>query len=102
MLVYAGIDEAGYGPMLGPLCVACTSFVIRDHDPDTAGACDLWKRLKKSICRKRTDKKRRIAIDDSKKLKLANDAPAHPLRFLERGVLSFLSVMNAASENASV
>ena len=102
MLVYAGIDEAGYGPMLGPLCVACTTFVIPDHDPDTSGPCDLWKRLKKSICRKRTDKKRRIAIDDSKKLKLANDAAAHPLRFLERGVLSFLSVMDNSCEDASV
>jgi ribonuclease HII len=101
MFVYAGIDEAGYGPMLGPLCVACTTFVIPGHDPDLVGGCDLWKRLKKSICRKRTDKKRRIAIDDSKKLKLANDSAAHPLRFLERGVLSFLSVMNKPGDGAS-
>lgn len=89
MLIYAGIDEAGYGPMLGPLCVACTVFAIDDMD---AGAepCDLWKRLRKAVCRKRTDRRRRIAIDDSKQLKLPNDAAAHPLRHLERGVLAFL------------
>jgi ribonuclease HII len=102
MLVYAGIDEAGYGPMLGPLCIACTAFVIND-DHSTAQVsddcpCDLWKRLKKAVCRKRTDKRRRIAVDDSKKLKLPNDfdeperqngAAHHPLKHLERGVLSF-------------
>jgi len=91
MLVYAGIDEAGYGPMLGPLCVACSALVIDDHDPET-GPCDLWKRLSKVICRKRTDSRKRIAIDDSKKLKGARDGQVHPLRFLERGVLSFLHV----------
>ena len=108
MLIYAGIDEAGYGPLLGPLCVACSAFVIEDHDPDVAGGCDLWKKLKKAVCRKRTDRRRRIAIEDSKKLKGANQfgdeaedvdsetttsrrskAPPHPLKHLERGVLAF-------------
>src|SRR5262245_19505380 len=109
MLIYAGIDEAGYGPLLGPLCVACSVFVIEDHDPDVAGGCDLWKKLKKAVCRKRTDRRRRIAIEDSKKLKGANQfgeeeehreitgesiprksKPApHPLKHLERGVWAF-------------
>ncbi|MCH8212384.1 MAG: ribonuclease HII, partial [Planctomycetes bacterium] len=40
MLVYAGIDEAGYGPMLGPLCLGCTVFVLKDYDP-CQGAPDL-------------------------------------------------------------
>lgn len=89
MLIYAGIDEAGYGPTLGPLCVACSVFAIPDHDPDASGSCDLWKRLKKVVCKKRADRRRRIAVDDSKKIKLPNDGNVHPLRFLERGVLSF-------------
>lgn len=91
VLIYAGIDEAGYGPMLGPLCVACTTFVVHDHDPDTSGGCDLWKRLKSAVCKKKSDKRRRIAVDDSKKLKNANDCATHPLKHLERGVLSFAS-----------
>jgi ribonuclease HII len=103
MLIYAGIDEAGYGPMLGPLCVAATAFVVSDHDADPGGdICDLWKKLNRAVCRKRTDKRRRIAVDDSKKLKLPNDFDSngsHPLKHLERGVLSFLG---AGRESASV
>jgi ribonuclease HII len=88
MLVYAGIDEAGYGPMLGPLCVACTTFVLDRHDP-ADGAPNLWRLLAGAVCRKPTDKKRRVAVDDSKRLKGAAGGASHPLRHLERGVLSF-------------
>jgi hypothetical protein len=94
VLIYAGIDEAGYGPLLGPLCVACTAFVVPDHDPNAVGGCDLWKRLKQAVCKKRADKKRRIAIDDSKKIKLPNDGQVHPLKHLERGVLGFLATIS--------
>ena len=98
VFIYAGIDEAGYGPLLGPLCVACTAFVIPDHDPDSAGACDLWKRLSAAVCRKRTDKRHRVAVDDSKLLKCSSDGPHHPLKFLERGVLSFSSALPPSLE----
>ena len=90
MLIYAGIDEAGYGPMLGPLCVGCSVFAIDDADP-ADGAPDLWERLEDVVCTRARDAKRRIAIADSKKLKGSNQAKAHPLRHLERGVLSFLA-----------
>jgi ribonuclease HII len=88
MLVYAGIDEAGYGPLLGPLCVGAAAFVLNDHDP-AAGAPDLWRLLNAAVCRRPSDRRRRIAVDDSKRLKGPNDGPAHPLRHLERGVWSF-------------
>lgn len=87
--MYAGIDEAGYGPMLGPLCVASASFVLHDADP-TGGSPDLWQLLASAVCRRGSDKKRRIAIDDSKRLKGASSARAHPCRHLERGVLASL------------
>lgn len=36
-MIYAGIDEAGYGPMLGPLVVGCTAFRLdnpaKEDDP---------------------------------------------------------------------
>ena len=89
VLIYAGIDEAGYGPMFGPLCVAGTVFVLDGHDP-ADGPPDLWRLLRAAVCRKPSDRKRRIAVDDSKRLKGANDGPSHPLRHLERAVLALL------------
>lgn len=89
MLVFAGIDEAGYGPRLGPLCVGATAFVLADHDP-AEGPPNLWQQLRPAVCRKPSDRKRRVAVDDSKKLKGSGEGRSHPLRALERGVLSFL------------
>ncbi len=90
MLVYAGIDEAGYGPLLGPLCVAASVFVIERSDA-SRGAPDLWTALDGAVCRAGNDRRGRVAVDDSKRLKGANDAKGHPLRHLERGVLAFLA-----------
>jgi len=90
MLIYAGIDEAGYGPMLGPLCVACTVFSVRDHDPER-GAPNLWSLLNAAITRSKNDKKSRIAVEDSKSLIVQGGDPCERVRHLERGVLSFVS-----------
>ncbi|MBM43758.1 MAG: hypothetical protein CMJ36_01925 [Phycisphaerae bacterium] len=97
MLLYAGIDEAGYGPMLGPLCIGCSVFSIEEHTPG-AGAPDLWERLDHAICRGRRDHGRRIAIDDSKKLKGSSKSGPHPLHHLERGVLSFLATTDSGPD----
>lgn len=88
-MIYAGIDEAGYGPMLGPLCIGCTAFAI-DAADHSQGVPNLWRTLGRAVCKNVRDKKYRIAIDDSKKLKGAKSAASHPLTRLERGVLSFL------------
>jgi len=83
MLLYAGIDEAGYGPMFGPLLVSRTVMSIRDHSPsDTLP--DLWQHLAKAVCRTRSKRKGRIPINDSKKIY----SPASGLKHLELGVLS--------------
>lgn len=103
-LIYAGIDEAGYGPRLGPLCVGLSVFRVRDWaigDP----APDLWALLWRAVTNQRgRDARGRIAIADSKALKLANGgATRHPLTYLERGVLSMLGAIGgeiAASDDA--
>lgn len=89
-VILAGIDEAGYGPLLGPLTVAMTVLRINTW---TAGqpAPDCWSLLDAAVCRKPGDKRSRIPVGDSKKLKLPNDsATRHPLTHLERGVLAFI------------
>ena len=90
-LLLVGIDEAGYGPTLGPLCVASCTLRV---EPWAEGypAPDLWDRLSDCVSRRPNDKRGRIAIEDSKKLKLPNDSTrSHPLKHLERGVLTFLA-----------
>jgi ribonuclease HII len=87
-LVYAGIDEAGYGPLLGPLCSGLV--VMRCAAPaDGDGPPDLWEALGDAVCRDPADAgTRRVPVGDSKRLKLSNSGGRHPLTHLERGVLS--------------
>lgn len=94
-LIYAGLDEAGYGPLLGPLCVGMAVFRVR-RPVDEAAAPDLWGCLAAAVCRKPGDARRRIAIDDSKRLKLPNDTEGRdPLCHLERGVMCLLAASGA-------
>jgi len=88
MLLYAGIDEAGYGPMFGPLCVAMVMLQVDEAEPSD-GAPPLWQLLRSMVGRNLKHARGRIVIDDSKRLKGARDAKGHPLRHLERGVLGF-------------
>lgn len=96
MLIYAGIDEAGYGPMLGPLCVGSSVFVV-DHHEDDGRVPDLWEHLERVVSRQLSKARGRITITDSKKLKGARSGRSHPLRHLERGVLSCLGAMEPDS-----
>jgi ribonuclease HII len=95
MVLYAGFDEAGYGPLLGPLCVASTAFLLPDGDPDTPP--DLWKALASAVCRSRKDRRSRIAICDSKALKGVKDARVHPLHAIERGVLAAAAALHGSA-----
>lgn len=94
MFVYAGIDEAGYGPLLGPLVVARSVFILDRHEPALKPP-SLWKLLAAAVCTKPSDKKRRLAINDSKKLY----SPGSSLRRLERGLLPFLSELGISPKN---
>ncbi|MCK4601176.1 MAG: hypothetical protein KAU28_01835 [Phycisphaerae bacterium] len=86
MAFIAGIDEAGFGPLLGPLVVAATAFEVSDELADVS----LWRLLAGSVSRRPGRRSGKIAIGDSKKL--FSRQRANPLEHLERGVLAALAV----------
>ncbi|MAE60223.1 MAG: hypothetical protein CMJ49_02585 [Planctomycetaceae bacterium] len=89
MFIYAGIDEAGYGPMFGPFVIARSVFAINDlNPPSNDGPPDLWQILDRALCKKANDRRQRLAINDSKKLY----SPSTGLARLERGVLTMLAL----------
>lgn len=106
-IVYAGIDEAGYGPLLGPLCIACATFAIHaEHinNNNPHHTPDLWQHLAPHVHRTRAEWKRAasrgIVIADSKHAKLANDSKSlHPLAHLERAVLAVLKPLGHTPSN---
>jgi hypothetical protein len=86
LAIVAGIDEAGYGPVLGPLVVSATAFSL----PDAKADASLWQLLAGAVCRKAGKRSTRIAIADSKDLYSGLRGPAG-LGRLERGVLAMLA-----------
>ncbi|MFA6133046.1 MAG: hypothetical protein WC869_03400 [Phycisphaerae bacterium] len=85
MAIIAGIDEAGLGPVLGPLVVSAAAFSI----PDEPAEASMWQLLSGAVTRRVPKRPSRIAIGDSKKLYGGMRGPAG-LSNLERGVLAML------------
>jgi len=63
MVVLVGIDEAGFGPILGPLVVSSSTFLLPHH----LLTADLWQVLRKSVGNSRRRLAGRLLIADSKK-----------------------------------
>lgn len=80
MVFLAGIDEAGYGPFVGPLVLGVSLFRVADAE------ADLWPALARSCARKPPRGDRRLLwLDDSKRV---HSGPRGRER-LERTVAAF-------------
>jgi ribonuclease HII len=87
MGLVAGIDEAGFGPILGPLVVSASMFSM----PDELTNADLWKVLKRSVSKQQKHSAGRLLITDSKKAYSRTMGIKH----LERTVLAALKCLGA-------
>lgn len=93
MAVLVGIDEAGFGPLLGPLVVSSSAFLLPSNilsaDPSTGSRQALWQVLRKSVSDKRKHLAGRLLITDSKKAYNRSLGIKH----LERTVLACLGCL---------
>jgi hypothetical protein len=94
MAVVAGIDEAGYGPLLGPLVVSATAFRV----PEDAARADLWEWFGSAVARQAPRKSGRVQsravrcalwVADSKAMHKGGNG----LRALEENLLPFLNLL---------
>lgn len=96
MLIYAGIDEAGYGPLFGPMVVGRFVLAIEDHAAEALP--DLWTTLEQAVCREKSHRRGRLVVNDSKKV-LTRKAGVADLSHLERSVLAFMSLVDQPCED---
>lgn len=82
MAILVGIDEAGFGPLLGPLVVSSSTFSLPHHLLKS----DLWEILKKSLSNRRKRLAGRLLVVDSKKA----FSKSLGIKHLERTVLASL------------
>lgn len=97
-VVFAGVDEAGLGPLLGPLCIGAAAVSVPADIANEVGLAanvpghlDLWSVLKAGITRDPKTTDRRTVICDSKLLHTPKS-----LRPIEESVLAFAAAAATA------
>lgn len=85
MAVLVGIDEAGFGPILGPLTVSASAFRLSDDQLKS----DMWTLLRKSVGKTKKKLTGRLLITDSKKAYSRSSGIGH----LQKTVLASLSLL---------
>ncbi|MGQ9592608.1 MAG: hypothetical protein ACUVYA_20200 [Planctomycetota bacterium] len=84
-MIVAGVDEAGYGPTLGPLVVSAAAFRVPERLSRETGSADLWAALSSAVSREKDPS--RIRVDDSKRVFQQRKG----LKDLEEGLLPFFA-----------
>ena len=84
MPLVVGIDEAGYGPQLGPLVVASSVW----DAPTELVMHDWWEPLAPCVCRAGERNQGRLIVDDSKQV----HQPKRGVERLERSMGAFLNL----------
>ena len=89
MALLVGIDEAGYGPLLGPLVVSATAFEM----PEKLLRANHWDILAKAVSTQKKGLSGRLLITDSKKAYSRKSGIEH----LRRTVLSVMGAWKNGS-----
>lgn len=93
MSLLIGMDEAGYGPNLGPLVITATAWEVPGDPHD----CDVWNLLDEVVSQRPSTDGQRLHIADSKQV----FSPSKGVKALETSVLCLLRLAGIEEDSFS-